>query len=135
VDRIQHQADTAVAPRDTRWVRGAIRAFPVAGNVAFAQTTYAWRATTPPTVARVAVLAGDSTVVGATLAHAAGVASEPDAAGPMNPIDFRARVETLHAAMRSALLRGDWASFGEAFDALGAMLNAPRPLAPPAAPR
>ena len=135
VDRLQNPADTAVAPRDTRWVRGAVRAFPIGGSVAFVQTTYAWRTTTPPTVARVAVLAGDSTVLGSTVAQAVGVALEPDASGPMNPLDFRARVETLHATMRAALLRGDWAAFGEAFDALGTMLNAPRPLAPPPAPR
>ena len=134
-DRLESPTDTAVAPRDTRWVRGAVRTVPVGGSVAFIQTTYAWRATTPPTVARVAVLAGDSTVHGATLAQAVGVTLEPDASGPMNPLDFRARVETLHAAMRAALLRGDWTAFGEAFDALGAMVNAPRPLAPPPAPR
>ena len=135
IDRLQNPTDTTVAPRDTRWVRGAVRAFPVGGSVAFVQTTYAWRATTPPTVARVAVLTGDSTTLGATLAQAVGVTLEPDAVGPMNPVDFRARVESLHAAMRAALLRGDWAAFGEAFDALGAMVNAPRPLAPPPAPR
>ena len=135
VDRLQNPGDTAVAPRDTRWVRGAVRAFPVGGSVAFVQTTYAWRATTPPTVARVAVLAGDSITTGSTLAQALGVTLEADAAGPTNPLDFRARVETLHATMRAALLRGDWAAFGEAFDALGAILNAPRPLAPPPNPR
>jgi hypothetical protein len=53
----------------------------------------------------------------------------------MNPQDFRARVEALHATMRAALLRGDWAAFGEAFDTLGAMISAPRPLAAPPAPR
>jgi uncharacterized membrane protein (UPF0182 family) len=131
VERLQSPTDTAVAPRDTRWVRGAIRAFPIGGSVAFIQTTYAWRATTPPTVARVTVLAGDSTVMGTTLAHAVGVAIETDSAGPLNPVDFRSRVEMLHSAMRAALTRGDWAAFGDAFDALGAMLNAPRPLAAP----
>ena len=135
VTQLQNPTDTAVAPRDTRWVRGAIRAFPVGGTVAFVQTTYAWRATAPPTVARVAVLAGDSTILGPTLAHAMGVATEPDAVGPLTTADFRTRVESLHAAMRAALARGDWAAFGEAFDALGALLSAPRPLAPPAAPR
>jgi hypothetical protein len=134
VDLIQNLTDTTVAPRDTRWVRGAIRPFPVGGAVAFTQTTYAWRSTTPPTVARVAVLAGDSTVLGSTLAHAVGVAL-PDSTGPINAVDFRARVEALHATMRAALLRGDWAAFGEAFDALGGLLNAPRPLATPPAPR
>ena len=135
IDRLQGPTDTVAAPRETRWIRGAVRAFPIGGSVAFVQTTYAWRTTTPPTVARVAVLAGDSTVLGATLAEAVGVALEPDGVAPMNEVDFRARVEALHAAMRAALLRGDWAAFGEAFDALGAMINAPRPLAAPPAPR
>jgi uncharacterized membrane protein (UPF0182 family) len=135
VDRIQQHTDTTPTPRDTRWVRGAVRAFPVAGSVAFAQTTYAWRSTTPPTIARVTVLAGDSVVSGQTLGHAVGVSIGTDAVGPMNPVDFRARVEALHAAMRAAIRRGDWASFGEAFDSLGAMLEAPRALAPPPDPR
>ena len=135
VDRIQQHADTTPAPRDTRWVRGAVRAFPMAGTAGFVQTTYAWRSTTPPTIARVTVLAGDSIVFGPTLGHAVGVSVGTDAAGPLNPIDFRARVEALHAAMRAAIRRGDWAAFGEAFDSLGALLEAPRPLAPPPAPR
>ena len=133
IDRIHQHADTIAAPRDTRWVRGAIRAFPIAGSVGFAQTTYAWRSTTPPTVARVAVLAGDSIVAAPTIARAVGIATGADA-GPLNPVDFRARVEALHATMRAAIRRGDWAAFGEAFDSLGAMLEAPRPLAPPPPP-
>jgi uncharacterized protein len=135
VDRLQQHADTTPIPRDTRWVRGAVRAFPIAGSVAFAQTTYAWRATAPPAIARVTVLTGDSTVVGPTLGQAVGVSVAPDAAGPLNAVDFRARVEALHAAMRAAIRRADWAAFGEAFDSLGAILEAPRPLAPPPVPR
>jgi hypothetical protein len=134
VDRMQQHADTTPTPRDTRSVRGAVRAFPMGGTVRFAQTTYAWRSTTPPTIARVTVLSGDSTVFGPTLSHAVGASIGTDAAGPLNPVDFRARVEALHAAMRAAIRRGDWAAFGEAFDSLGAMLEAPRPLAPPPAP-
>jgi uncharacterized membrane protein (UPF0182 family) len=135
VDRIQQHADTTPAPRDTRWVRGAVRAFPMAGTAGFVQTTYAWRSTTPPTIARVTVLAGDSIIFGPTLGHAVGVSVSTDAAGPLNPVDFRARVEALHAAMRAAIRRGDWAAFGEAFDSLGALLEAPRALAPPPASR
>jgi hypothetical protein len=134
IDRIHQHADTTAAPRDTRWVRGAVRAFPIAGTVGYVQTTYAWRSTTPPTVARVAVLAGDSIVAAPTLARAVGIAIGADAAGPLNPVDFRARVEALHAAMRAAIRRGDWAAFGEAFDSLGAMLETPRTLAPPPGP-
>ena len=135
VDRIQQHEDTAPPPRDTRWIRGAVRAFPIAGTVGFVQTTYAWRSTTPPTVARVAVVAGDSTLSGPTLARAVGVSVGAEATGPLNPVDFRARVEALNAAMRAAIRRGDWAAFGEAFDSLGALLEAPRPLAPPTTPR
>jgi uncharacterized membrane protein (UPF0182 family) len=135
LDRIQQPLDTAPPPRDTRWVKGAVRAFPLAGGVAYVQTTYAERSTTPPTIARVAVLTGDSTVVGPTLGHAVGVAMGSDGVGPLNALDFRARVEMLHAAMAAALRRLDWAAFGEAFDALGAMLGSPRPLAPPPVPR
>jgi uncharacterized membrane protein (UPF0182 family) len=135
VDRIQQHADTTPAPRDTRWVRGGVRAFPIAGTVGFLQTTYAWRSTTPPTIARVTVLAGDSTFVGPTLGHAVGVSVGVDATGPLNAVDFRARVEALHGAMRAAIRRGDWAAFGEAFDSLGTLLEVPRPLAPPQDPR
>ena len=131
VDRLHQHTDTTTPPRDTRWVRGAVRAFPLAGAVGFVQTTYAWRATTPPAIARVTVLAGDSTVAGPTLEQAVGVPIGPDVPGPLSPVDFRARVEAGHAAMRAAIRRGDWASFGEAFDSLGAMLDPPRPLAPP----
>jgi hypothetical protein len=135
IDRLQQHADTTPAPRDTRWVRGAVRAVPLAGTVAFIQTTYAWRATTPPTISRVTVFTGDSTVFGSTLSQAVGVSSGTDAIGPLNPVDFRARVEALHSAMRAAIRRGDWAAFGEAFDSLGVLLDAPRPLAPPPTPR
>ncbi len=134
VDRLQQHTDTTTPPRDTRWVRGAVRAFPLGASVGFVQTTYAWRSTVPPAIARVTVLAGDSTVVGPTLGQAVGVSIGPDVPGPLTPIDFRARVEALHSAMQAAIRRGDWAAFGEAFDSLGAMLDAPRPLAPPPDP-
>jgi hypothetical protein len=49
----------------------------------------------------------------------------------MSPPDFRARVEAIYATIVAAMRRGDWAAFGEAMDALGATLAAPRPLVPP----
>jgi uncharacterized membrane protein (UPF0182 family) len=135
LDRIQVPVDTTTPPRDTRLVRGPMRAFPMAGSIAFTQTTYAWRANAAPTVARVAVLAGDSVGTGPTFAHAAGVSLEPDAATPLAAPDFRARVDSIYAALLAAMRRGDWVAFGEAMDALGVTLAAPRPLVPPPSPR
>ena len=135
LERIQLPVDTATPPRDTRFVRGPMRAFPIAGSIAFIQTTYAWRSSAPPTVARVAVLAGDSVGTGPTFAHAAGVGLEPDAATPLAAPDFRARVDAIYAAILAAMRRGDWVAFGEAMDALGATLAAPRPLVPSPPPR
>jgi len=40
---------------------------------------------------------------------------------------LRARATRLYEAMRDAMRRGDWTAFGEAYDALGALLGrAPR---------
>jgi hypothetical protein len=38
-------------------------------------------------------------------------------------VDLRARAESLYHDMRDALRRGDWPSFGRAFDALGGALR------------
>jgi hypothetical protein len=135
IDRIEGGTDSVPAPREGRWERGPVRALPVTGGVAYTQTTYVVRASAPPVIGFVAVLAGDSLAIGPTLSQAAGVIIEPDASGPVTAQDFRARVDALYAAMRSALQRGDWTGFGEAFESLGVLLQSPRPLAPPARPR
>jgi hypothetical protein len=135
LDRLQQPVDTSTPPRDTRWIRGPTRAVPVAGQIAFTQTTYASRTNAMPTVVRVAVLAGDSLGTGPTFAHAAGVGIEPDAATPLAPPDFRARVDAIYSSMLAAMRRGDWVAFGEAMEALGATLAAPRPLVPSPPPR
>jgi hypothetical protein len=58
---------------------------------------------------------------------ALGVAFVPPVrgAGPLQGEVLEARVRALHAAMESALARGDLAAFGAAFDSLGRALGRP----------
>jgi hypothetical protein len=49
----------------------------------------------------------------------------PDAGEPITDETLRARASRLYDAMRDALQRGDWTAFGEAYDALGALLARP----------
>lgn len=132
LDQLQRAPDsTVVAPADARLVRGAIRAVPVAGGLAFVQSTFssATGRAAGPVLARVAILDGDSLYVGATLAGAAGLPDEPvaDRSGPLAPQDFRARAAALYEAMRAAMARGDWQAFGQAYESLGQLLGRRRP--------
>ncbi|MDQ3810600.1 MAG: UPF0182 family protein, partial [Chloroflexota bacterium] len=129
VDQLHQLPDTpAVLPRDTRAARGAVRALPVAGEVAYAQPTYAWRAGAAPSLVRVNVLAGGSVAGGRTLAAASTTPPAGAAARtPPSPQSFRARVGALYEDMRAALRRGDWSAFGRAYDALGELLRASPP--------
>jgi uncharacterized membrane protein (UPF0182 family) len=104
---------------------------PLRGDLAFVQSTYAWRPQSAPTIARVAVVQGDSARTARSLAAALGAAA-PAASGAapiagLSPQGFRARAESLYDSMRDALRRGDWTAFGRAYDALGRLLGrAPR---------
>jgi hypothetical protein len=69
-------------------------------------------------------LASDSVRSARTLLRLAGL--PPDSASAA-PVDFRARVRTLHDEMQRAIRRGDWAAFGRAFDALGTLIRERRP--------
>jgi uncharacterized membrane protein (UPF0182 family) len=128
LDDLRHALDsTTVLPRDARSVRGRVRAIPVAGDVAYIQPAYAWRLDGPPTLARIAIVMGDSLMTGRTLTdatspaeHVAGGSNAPDGRALR---DFRAQVASLYAAMRSALQRGDWSAFGRAYDELGKLLS------------
>ena len=46
-------------------------------------------------------------------------------AAPISGADFRVRVQELYDEMRRASARGDWGTYGRAFDALGALLRQP----------
>jgi uncharacterized membrane protein (UPF0182 family) len=96
-------------------------------RLAFVQSAYAWPPEGPPALVRVGVIDQDSVFAGRTLADAFGVAAriDPDAAEPITDESFRARATRLYEAMRDALRRGDWTAFGDAYDALGALLGRP----------
>ena len=129
IDKLHAATDTAAGvPREGARMRGAIRAVPVAGQIAFAQSAYDWRTQAPPTVAGVGVLAGDSAAAGRTFAEAVGApAFATPQGGSLEPEDFRSRVDAFYQAMRVALRAGDLAAFGAAYDSLGALLRRQAP--------
>lgn len=126
--------------RDALLARGPIRAVPVAGDFAFVQSAYLWRGQTPagaassslvpgggapPSLSRVSVLYRDNVRSGSTLVQLVGIlpTGTVPPSTPAAAADFRERVESLYARMRDAMKRGDWASFGQAFDSLGKLLS------------
>jgi uncharacterized protein len=129
LDRL-HGTDSATSgnARDASIVRGPVRAIPVSDGLVFAQPTYSWRTQGSPTLQRVSLLVRDSTRVGATLTQLVGPlpATEAPAIPASGSADLRARAAALYARMRDALRRGDWASFGAAFDELGKLLGGTR---------
>jgi len=76
---------------------------------------------------RVAAVQGDSVHSGPSLAVALGAAVRGMPAEPSTVPDLRLRADSLYRVMRDALGRGDWASFGRAFDALGLALRVTKP--------
>ena len=129
LDKLHAATDTtAGGAREGMRVRGAIRAFPVAGAAAFAQTAYDWRPQGAPSVALVGVLASDSAAAGRTFAAAVGApAFATPEGGSLAPEDFRSRVDAAYRAMSAALRAGDLAAFGAAYDSLGALLRRQAP--------
>jgi len=120
VDRLR-AADTA--SHDGPVVHAPVRVVPLAGRPMYFQAAFRVRAGASPTLGRVAAVTGDSLRSGPTLAAALGLATATTAAGPARQVDLRARAESLYRDMRDALRRGDWPSFGRAFDALGGALR------------
>lgn len=123
LDRLR-AADTA--GHENGLVRSPVRVLPAAGRPLYAQPVFQWRPGGSPRIARVAAVFGDSVHVGPTLLAAVGGAGPAHAAQPA-PRDLRARADSLYQVMRDALARGDWTSFGRAFDALGAALRGGAP--------
>jgi uncharacterized membrane protein (UPF0182 family) len=113
-------ADTT---HETSVSRGPMRAVPVGGKPFYVQASFSARPGSTPTLASVMTLQDDSLRSGRTLAAALG-GREPvvkPAQGP--PPDLRTRADSLYRTMREALARGDWPTFGHAFDALGILLR------------
>jgi hypothetical protein len=123
LDRLRG-ADTTV--HENGIVRAPARVVPVSGQPVYFQSVFQWLPGGTPRLVHVSTLVGDSVGVAPTLAAVLGgdanAESNPSATQP-----FRMRADSLYRAMRAALERGDWTSFGRAFDALGAALRRPAP--------
>lgn len=126
LERLQAAADEAGIGRalaNSR--RGRVQAVPTDRGALFVQSFYEWPEDGPPRLAGVAVLTGERTTVGRTLAEALGVPASPVVALPGDV--FRARVGALYDAMVAALRAGDWRAYGDAWAALGRLLGRPAP--------
>ena len=126
IDRLRHAGDSVPGrPREPALRGGRVRVIPLSDRLAFVQSVYAWPSDGPPTLVRVVVIDRDSVFVGRTLADAFGVRTvlKPAIDEPITDESLRARAIRLYEAMRDALRRGDWAAFGEAYEALGALLS------------
>jgi uncharacterized membrane protein (UPF0182 family) len=108
--------------RESGLVRSPLRAVPVAEHALYMQSVFQWRPGGSPRLLHVESLFGDSLRVGPTLAAALGAPAPVRTSEPA-PLDLRARADSLYQVMREALRRGDWVTFGRAFDALGASLR------------
>jgi hypothetical protein len=104
-------------------VLGLLRVLPVRGDLAFLQPAYDRSRDVSPALAAVVVATADTTRVGRTLTSAVGAAPGVPAAAEG---DRLARARSLYDAMRQALQRADWPTFGRALDSLGAAVG-PRP--------
>ncbi len=125
LEQLRRVADTATASdRDGPLVLGRVRTVAYRDELALVQPVYTARARGVPVHLGVAAVVGGQTRVAPTLAALAGMTLAPvpiDA----TPVEFRVRVEALYESMRGAMRRGDWQSFGAAYDSLGTLLGRP----------
>ena len=124
VDRLR-MADTAL--RESGTVRTPLRVVPMEGRALYVQPTFQGRPGATPTLVRVAAFFGDSVHFGPTLPAALGTTPRSAGIAPSATPDLQLRADSLYRAMREALARGDWTSFGRAFDALGVALRVKAP--------
>ncbi|MEP6766246.1 MAG: UPF0182 family protein, partial [Gemmatimonadaceae bacterium] len=112
---------------------GRIRTVLVDGAPVAMQPLYVTRLNGSQAVARVAVLSGNTVVVGPSTADAIRQLEGPRSGAAGNgaphlnvPLSAAARevaVARLYETMRAAFRRGDWARFGTAFDSLGTLVG------------
>ena len=123
LESLQAAADSAGFGRslpDTR--RGRVQAVPTETGPAWIQSYYTWPADGAPRLAGVVVRRGEQLSTGRTLAEALGVRIPVSAVA--NDA-FRERVARLYNAMQAALRAGDWRAYGDAWAALGRLLEQP----------
>lgn len=103
--------------------RGRVQAIPTADGAVWIQSYYEWPRDGVPRLAGVVVSRRRETVAARTLAEALGERSAT--ARPMDADAFRQRVSRLYDAMQAALRAGDWRAYGDAWAALGRLLQRP----------
>lgn len=126
LDRLRSIDSATSGGREGQLVHGRVRVVPTRSGIAFVQPTFRWRGQAPPTLNRVLTLAGDTP---RSIAPPISGTPSPsgEAAPPTVPAgDLRTSLRTLYATMRDALRRGDFATFGKAFEALGRALDSSR---------
>jgi hypothetical protein len=124
LDGLQRAADSAGFGRalpGTR--RGRVQAVPTASGPIWVQSYYAWPSSGPPRLAGIVVTSSERTQAGRTLAEALGERAPPGVS--LEPDAFRERVARLYDAMLAAQRVGDWRAYGEAWNALGRLLDRP----------
>jgi len=99
-----------------------VQAVPTETGPAWIQSYYTWPADGAPRLAGVVVRRGEQLSTGRTLAEALGVRIPVSAVA--NDA-FRERVARLYNAMQAALRAGDWRAYGDAWAALGRLLEQP----------
>lgn len=102
--------------------RGRVQAIPTSDGATWVQSYYDWPRDGSPRLAGVVVSRNDSTVAAHTLAEALG---ERSPATRLDGDAFRERVARIYDAMQAALRAGDWRAYGDAWAALGRLLQRP----------
>lgn len=123
LESLQAAADQAGFGRslpDAR--RGRVQAIPTAGGAVWVQSYYEWPQDGEPRLAGVVVSQGGKVMAARTLAEAFG--ERRSAESPVGDA-FRERVARLYDAMQAAQRSSDWRAYGEAWTALGRLLQRP----------
>lgn len=102
--------------------RGRVQAIPTEGGALWVQSYYDWPPDGDPQLAGVVVSSRQGVVAARTLGEALGE-RRPDSG--LSGDAFRERVGRLYDAMQAAQRTGDWRAYGEAWAALGRLLQRP----------
>ncbi len=125
LEELQAAAESAGFGRNLpQGQRGRVQAIPTERGPAWVQSHYVWPAEGAPRLAGVVASVDGRTRSGRTLGEALGVRT---AVAPLASDAFRERVMRLYAAMQAALRAGDWTAYGEAWAALGRLLERTEP--------